>query len=110
MPVSKEFQEAMMAKLGAARSVRGKRMFGGVGVYSDDIFFAVLDDDRVFFKTDDGNRAEYEAAGMGPWAIESPTGGTMPYHEVPSAVIDDPETLGQWIDAAVEVAKRKKRR
>lgn len=99
-----------MARLGASRPIRARRMFGGVGLYCDEVFFAVLDDDRVFFKTDEQTRPQYEAAGMGQWAIESPSGGAMPYHEVPAEVLDDPRRLGEWIDAAVEVARRKKRR
>jgi DNA transformation protein len=34
-------------------------MFGGVGIYSGDLFFALIADDTVYFKADDSTR---------PWA------------------------------------------
>lgn len=84
-------------------------MFGGVGLYCDDIFFAVLDDDRCYFKVDDSNREAYEQAGMGQWTIEGPQGGPMPYRELPPSVLEDAQILGEWIDAAVRVALAKKK-
>jgi DNA transformation protein len=39
-------------------------MFGGVGLYSGDLFFALMDDDVLYFKVDDDQGALREA-GMG---------------------------------------------
>ena len=37
--------------------IRSKSMFGGVGVYSGERFFALIDnDDTLFFKVDDATR------------------------------------------------------
>jgi TfoX/Sxy family transcriptional regulator of competence genes len=38
-------------------------MFGGVGLYLDGLFFALIDDDTLFFKTDEATRKRYESAG-----------------------------------------------
>ena len=32
--------------------VRARSMFGGVGVYAGDMFFALMDDDVLYFKVD----------------------------------------------------------
>lgn len=39
-------------------------MFGGVGVYADAAFFALMERDTLFFKVDDHARPAFEAEGM----------------------------------------------
>ena len=108
MPVTEAYVKPTIEKLCRAKPVEYKKMFGGIGLYCEGIFFAVIDDDRLFFKTDDVNRPEYEQAGMPQWIPDPSTGQRMPYHQVPESVLDDPETLSRWIDGSVGVAMRKK--
>lgn len=107
MPVTKEFTERVVAQMSAARPIRHRPMFGGLGFYLDEAFFAVGDDDRLFFKVSSETAPLYEAHGMGPWfcaGVEN-----LKYREVPSVVLDDPDTLGKWMDAAAAVARQKKK-
>ena len=83
-------------------------MFGGVGIYAGDLFFALMDDDLVYFKVDAQNRPAYEARGMGPFMPDGAGGEVMQYYQVPEDVLEDPEELAAWMDSAVEVARRKK--
>jgi DNA transformation protein len=83
-------------------------MFGGVGIYAGDLFFALIDDDLVYFKVDDANRPAFEARGMGPFMPGGDGGEVMQYYQLPEDVLEDPEELGRWMEAAVEVARRKK--
>jgi len=110
MPVTEAAIKSFVQKLSASREITHRKMFGGVGLYSDGIFFAVIDDDRLYFKVDDINLPNYQAQGMQQWAIEGPNGGAMPYYEVPTDILNDAGKLGNWIDDAVEVAKRKKQK
>jgi DNA transformation protein len=89
-------------------AVRDRAMFGGVGIYSSDHFFALIDDDTLYFKVDDMNRAAFEARGSGPFRPYGPDGEMMQYNEVPGDVLEDAEVLKEWAEAAVDVAKRKK--
>ena len=84
-------------------------MFGGVGVYAGDLFFALIDDDLVYFKVDDRNRPVFVDRGMGPFMPGGSGGEVMQYYQVPEDVLEDPEMLGQWMDAAIDVARRKQR-
>src|SRR4030095_9214715 len=52
MAVSDSYLAYVLEQLDAVRGVVTKRMFGGVGIYSDDVFFAVIDNDTLFFKVD----------------------------------------------------------
>ena len=106
MPVSKEFVESVTAKLSEARPITYKKMFGGLGFYCDNVFFAIGDDDRLFLKVDDLTRPMYLDRGMEVWIC----GGQEmhAYRELPDDVLNEPGTCGEWIDAAVDAAKRLK--
>lgn len=104
MPVSKQYAEFVSERLGAVRPVRIKPMFGGLGIYHQEAFFAVADDDRLYFKVSPESVADYDGYGMGPWIM----GGqeNLKYREVPGAVLESDELLGQWIDVATEATVR----
>lgn len=61
MPVSDSFLEFVLEQLTSSpRTIHHKRMFGGVGIYADERFVALIDDDRLYLKVGDGNRAHFE--------------------------------------------------
>ena len=51
----------MLDQLAGVPQLEHKTMFGGIGLYSGEIFFAIVAADVAFFKVDDSNRATYEA-------------------------------------------------
>jgi DNA transformation protein and related proteins len=83
-------------------------MFGGVGIYAADLFFALLDDDTLYFKVDDATRPGFEDCGMTAFRPYGEEGEVMQYYEVPADVLEDPEALGAWVEAAIAVARRAK--
>jgi DNA transformation protein len=85
-------------------------MFGGVGIYAGDLFFALIADDTLYFKVDDSNRPDFEARGMGPFRPYGDERDKMQYYEVPAELLDDPEVLGPWAERAIAVAATKKSR
>jgi DNA transformation protein and related proteins len=90
--------------------VRGRSMFGGVGIYSGSYFFALIDNDTLYFKVDDLTRADYELRNMEPFRPYGPEGEVMHYYRVPEELLEDAEALGPWAEKAVEVARRARRR
>ena len=66
MAVSREYREFVLEQLGRVVAVTSRSMFGGVGIYGDGLFFALLDNDTLYLKVDDSNRGDFEAAGTGP--------------------------------------------
>ena len=46
------FKEFVLDQLRAVPDVRAKAMFGAHGLYQDEHFFGILDEGRLFFKTD----------------------------------------------------------
>ena len=62
-------------------------MFGGVGIYAAELFFALLDDDTLYFKVDDVTRPQFESRGMTPFRPYGEEGEVMGYYEVPAHVL-----------------------
>jgi DNA transformation protein and related proteins len=110
MPVTESFVEFVLEQLDPVGGITSKRMFGGVGVYSGDLFFALLDNDVLFFKVDDSNRADFESAGMAPFQPYGPAGEVMQYYQVPVSVLEHPDELAGWAAKAIAVARVKKGR
>jgi DNA transformation protein len=107
MAVSDDYREFVLEQLGRVAPVTFRKMFGGVGVYSHGFFFALLDDDSLYFKVDDTNRADFEARGMGPFMPFGDDAHVMGYYEVPADVLEDGDELREWMTKAVEVSRAK---
>lgn len=108
MAVSPNFHAFVLEQLQRGMPVTSRRMFGGVGVYSEGRFFALIDDDRLYLKVDDTNRADFEQAGMGPFR---PFGDerAMQYYEVPAEVLEEADELHRWAERAIDAAQRAKK-
>lgn len=104
------YQHYALEQLARVRPVTSKRMFGGVGVYAEALFFALMDDDGLWFKVDDSTRAAFEARGMPAFRPFGDDGPSMAYYRVPEEVLEDPAELRSWVDAAMEVARQARRR
>jgi DNA transformation protein len=105
MAVSDRFIEFVVDQLEACGPIASKRMFGGVGLYAADLFFALLAGDVLYLKVDDSNRGDFEVAGAGPFRPYGDGGGVMQYYEVPVAVLEDADELGRWAAKAIAVAR-----
>ena len=107
MPVSPSFQTFVVDQLSrVVPQVRARRMFGGGGIYSGEVFFALIADDTLYFKVDDSNRPDFEARQMGPFQPYGPKGEVMQYYQVPDDLLEDAETLRPWAEKALAVAVR----
>jgi DNA transformation protein len=94
----------LLASLGAARA---KRMFGGWGLYLDELFIALIAFDRLYLKVDSQTRAAFEAAGCEPFVYDgkgSPV--TMSYWSVPAEAMESRELMQPWARQAIEAALR----
>ena len=99
--------------LAGVPDLRMRAMFGGHGIYSGDLIFALVDNDQLYIKVDDGNRDIFLAEGCEPFIItmkgeQKP----MSYYSVPPEALDEPEEMLRWarlgIDAALRKAARKR--
>lgn len=101
-----DFTEHVLERLGRVAPTRAKRMFGGVGLYVDGEFCALIADGRLYFKVDDANRADFERAGMEAFQPFSDRPTTMGYYELPERVLADDARLKPWVEKSLDVARR----
>src|SRR4030095_12717765 len=67
MAVSESYRAFVLEQLGRVTPVTAKSMFGGVGIYAQGSFFALIAEDRLYFKVDDRTRPDFERLGMEPF-------------------------------------------
>ena len=107
MSVSESYRSYVLEQLESVGQVTAKNMFGGVGLYLEGLFFALIANDILYFKVDESNRLDYEAVGMGPFRPYGDKSYAMKYYEVPADVLEERETLRLWADKALAVARQK---
>jgi DNA transformation protein len=102
------FKEFVLDQLSTLPDVRARAMFGAHGLYAGEKFFGILDEGRLFFKTDEASAADYTARGMGAFTYESKGKVmTMAYHEVPPDVLENAPELTSWARRAIQLAEAK---
>jgi DNA transformation protein len=89
------FREFVLEQLAALEDLRCKRMFGGHGLYSGEVFFGVLFDGKLYFKTHPDTLPDYLAAQA---AVFAPSEKQIlrNYHEVPVEILEDAVQLTAW--------------
>jgi DNA transformation protein len=111
MPVTPEFRAFVLDQLHRILpNVRDRAMFGGVGIYAGELFFALIADDVLYLKVDDSNRAAFEAVGSEPFRPYGPDGEVMQYYELPADILEEADQLRTWAHAALDVARRKRKK
>ena len=90
-------------------SVQIRRMFGGQGVYRDELMFALVASGELYLKTDDESVAFYRDAGSRPFSYETRDGSKTltSYWLMPESALDDPEEAAELGRMAVAAAQRK---
>jgi DNA transformation protein len=94
----------IMAGLG---NVRARRMFGGHGIFHDDVMFALVVDDVLYLKANDASRAAFVARGLRPFSYAA-RGKTvsLQYYETPAETWDDAEEMLPWARLALDAARQ----
>lgn len=105
-----EFVRFVIEQMGRDRVPRVRRMFGGYGLYRDDVMFAIIIQDKLYLKTDDMNRRRFEEKGLLPFTYESKGKQvTIRYYEAPPEVFEDSDDMQTWVASAVAAALRARR-
>jgi DNA transformation protein and related proteins len=90
-----EFKEYVLDQLHRLNGVECKHMFGGFGLYYNGVFFGIIADGCVYFKTDATTVDAYKERGMQPFK-PSAKQTLKNYYEVPAEILEDDEHFSQW--------------
>ena len=88
--------------------VRVKRMFGGHGIYVDDLFVAIVVGEALYLKADRQTVAQFEAAGCAPFTYSARGNRrvSMGYRAAPAEAMDSPALMRPWVELAMQAALR----
>ena len=119
MPVSPDYKDFVCELLTPLGAITIKPFFGGLEVKYGEVQFAWVLNDTLYFKVDDGNRPDFEDAGVGPFEYErnGKTFAVRKLNEVPAFLFDEPDEMLVWARKAIDAemraqkakAKKKKR-
>jgi DNA transformation protein len=105
-----EFVEFLLAQMQALGPLSAKAMFGGYGAYIDDLMFALVADDVLYFKTNADNLPEYEQRSLPAFSYQrNGKSFNMPYHEAPAEVLNDTEIMQHWASMAIAAALKNRK-
>ena len=96
--------------LSGIKGISHRAMFGGYGIYKDGIIFAIIAEDKLYFKVDDSNREDYEKHGSQPFVYEQGKHQriSMSYWELPPNIMKDKQKISRWIQASYQINRQRK--
>jgi DNA transformation protein and related proteins len=97
----------LLAPLGATRA---RRMFGGHGLYVDDLFVALIAGDCLYLRADESARPAFERAGCRPftYSARDRQAVAMGYWSAPEEALDSAPAMLPWARLAMASALRAK--
>jgi DNA transformation protein len=99
--------EILQDALSPRGTVTGRRMFGGIGVYFDGIFFAIIASGVIYFRVSEATRPSFQAERSRPFTYATKNGPAElgSYWRLPERLLDDPDELADWANDAVAAAR-----
>ena len=110
----KEFVSYVVDLMQSIGPVRAKRMFGGHGIFLDDLMFALTYCGTLYLKADKDSEKEFQNKGLELFTYKKKGKEiSMSYFQAPEETLEDPEEMNVWANKAYDAALRaaaKKRR
>jgi len=89
--------------------IRSRKMFGGYGIYHNDLMFGLAADDQLYLKTDKETVSIFENHDLPPFEYNKDGKMMkMSYYLAPEVIYDDAEQAAYWANLAFETALRVK--
>lgn len=100
-----EFLNYVLDQMAFIRGLNARTMFGGYGLYQDELIFAIIINDMLYLKADDATQSEFEAKGLMPFSYASRGRTvTMQYYEAPTEVFENIDEMRYWTYKAQDAA------
>jgi DNA transformation protein len=103
--LDKEFVNYIQDILEPFGDIKIKAMFGGHGVYKDNLIFAIIVDNELYFKANKTTIEFFKDNQSEPFIYESKGKSiAMSYWKVPDNILEDKEPLTNWVEIAFKAA------
>ena len=88
-------------------AVAVRRMFGGKGVYADELMFAMAMGGEVYLKCDAATESLFAEAGSTPFIYQGHSGPVkVNFRRLVASAYDDDDELKRWCALAIGAARR----
>lgn len=106
-----ELVSYLLENLKGFGSVSARAMFGGHGLYRNDLIFSIVVDNILYIKADHKNRECFEKKGLSRFSyLKNGKECFLSYYNAPEDAIDDSETLKYWAQKGYEAALRARKK
>ena len=103
----KEFVSYVVELMQSIGPVRAKAMFGGHGIFLEELMFGLVTDSVLFLKVDKENESHFKARGLEAFTyMKKGKEYKMSYYQAPEEVLDDVEEMNYWANLAYSAALR----
>jgi len=90
--------------------IRSRKMFGGYGIYHNDLMFGLVAEDELYLKVDEKSEPRFVEHGLTPFEyFKNGKPFQMSYLRAPEEIYDDPEEARAWAILAFDAALRGKK-
>ncbi|CAA0087538.1 DNA transformation protein TfoX1 [Zhongshania aliphaticivorans] len=107
MAADSAFINYLMEQLQWVGPVKGRKMFGGYGVFLEGLMFALVIDNTLYLKIDNDSKRDFDALGLPPFTyLRGEKTIALSYYQAPEEALDDMDMLIVWANRAYQAALR----
>ena len=105
-----EFVEFLRETLSVIGEIRARKMFGGHGLFCNDLMIGLVADDTLYLKVDRESAPLFVERGSTPFEyMKNGKAMHMSYYLAPEEIYDDPDEAKHWASLAYAAAVRSKK-
>ncbi len=87
-----------------------RRMFGGHGVFHDQLMIGLVADNILYLKVDEQSKPLFVDRDLEPFMYGKKSKRiAMSYHQAPEEALEDPGVMREWAEYAYEAALRSRK-
>jgi DNA transformation protein len=106
MPARNSYVDFLVEQFSPLGEITARAMFGGHCLYCDGAVFALVANNEVYLKADDGNRVMFEARGLKAFKPFEDRDEVMSYYQGPPEIFEDPDAMSRWCLPSVDAGRR----
>lgn len=102
-----EFVDYLPEAFSAFGAIGIRKMFGGHGVYHDEIMIGLIADDMLYLKVDKQSEQQFKALDLPQFKYPKANKLIgMSYYLAPAEALEDPDEMRYWAQLAFDAALR----
>lgn len=108
MNLDNPFVDEVLDRLQLTGTATSRKMFGGYGIFQDELMFALIADNELYLKVDGQSKDFFTALNLPPFSYSKSNGKTyqMSYYLAPESFFEDADETIAWANRALQASRR----